>query len=117
MAELLLLHVPAGVLFNVVVVPVHTESVPVITEGIGFTEIVFIAVQPVARVYVQIVVPGPDTPVTRPVPVTTVAAEGLLLLHVPPPGVLPKLIFAASQTTEGPLMAVGNELTKTTVVR
>jgi hypothetical protein len=47
---LLLLQVPpAGVAFNVEVKPIHTEAVPVIAEGLGFTVIVISEKQPVDK--------------------------------------------------------------------
>jgi hypothetical protein len=47
---LLLVHVPAGVEFNVVVEPMHTLRVPPITEGNAFTVIGLDAVQPAGNV-------------------------------------------------------------------
>ena len=45
---LLLVHAPPpGVVFNVVVLPIHTEAVPVIAVGSAFTVSTFTRVQPV----------------------------------------------------------------------
>jgi hypothetical protein len=54
-----------------------------------------------------------DTPVTDPDNVPTVAIAVLLLLHVPPLGVLERLVLALSQTTNVPVIAVGTTFTVT----
>lgn len=51
------------------------------------------------------------TPVTIPETVPTVATPGLLLLHVPPGVVIPKVIDDPAHTTGVPLMAAGFGLT------
>ena len=42
---------------------------------------------------------------------STVAADGLLLLHVPPAGVLPRLVVYPIHTLGTPVIAVGIVLT------
>ena len=56
--------------------------------------------------------PG-DTPVTTPVPDTTVATEGLLLLHVPPLVPSVKVVVAGVQIFEAPLIDAGAAFTVT----
>jgi hypothetical protein len=56
----------------------------------------------------------PDAPVTTP-EVPTVAAD-VLLVHVPPPGVLVSAVVAPAHTVAVPLSAEGAELTVITSV-
>ena len=56
-----------------------------------------------------------DTPVTTPVPGTTVATVVVLLLHVPPPTSL-KVVVDPTHTDTVPVIEDGNGLTVTTVV-
>lgn len=56
-----------------------------------------------------------ETPVTTPVPAPTVAMAVEPLLHVPPPGVLDKVIVDATQTVEGPVIGDGDGLMDTTL--
>lgn len=51
------------------------------------------------------------TPVTTPVPDTTVAAAVLPLLHAPPDGLLLMVMFSPTHTADGPLIVAGNGLT------
>ena len=55
-------------------------------------------------------------PVTIPVPTPTVAWLALLLLHVPPEGVLFNVVVEATQTLAVPVIAVGTAFTVTGVV-
>jgi hypothetical protein len=55
----------------------------------------------------------PDTPVTTPDATTTVATDGVLLLHVPPALELLKVMDDAWQNTTLPVIAAGNGLTVT----
>ena len=93
-AVLLELHTPPDVvLASVVVLPTHTDVVPVIAATTGNALIVTVAVtelvQPFAFVYVYVIVLVPaDTPVTTPVIEFTVATAALLLVHTPPAVVL-----------------------------
>ena len=49
-AVLLLLHVPPVVpSFKAVMLPAHTDTVPVIVSGVGFTVIALVTWQPLAR--------------------------------------------------------------------
>jgi hypothetical protein len=95
-AVLLLLHVqPAGVVVSVVVRPTHKLVLPVIGVGNGLTVTVAVAAHVVGSVYVIVAVPGAgveETPLTSPVPATTVAIAVLLLVHRPPVGELPRAV-------------------------
>jgi len=55
-------------------------------------------------------------PPTTPVVALTVPNAGLLLVHVPPPVELPKVIVAFTLTVAGPVIVAGDELTVTTVL-
>ena len=57
-----------------------------------------------------------DTPVTTPVPDTTVATPVLLLLHVPEGVVLASVVVSVSHTDCVPVMLFGNGSIVTTVV-
>jgi len=83
-ALLLLLQLPPVVaLLSVVVRPSQTLIVPVIEASGGSTVNVNVVIQPVAKVYVMVVVPT-RTPVTMPLLVPMVATEMSLLLQEPP---------------------------------
>src|SRR5262245_54349266 len=85
-ALLLLLHVPPGVLLlTITVCPAQTLAGADISAA-AFTVTDFEATQPV-DVVKDIVARPPPLPVTIPVDATA-AIDELLLLHVPPPGVL-----------------------------
>ena len=56
------------------------------------------------------------TPVTTPVPVTTVAVPGALLLHVPPAVLLDMVIEWPVQTDNGPVIEATAGFTVTTLV-
>ena len=59
----------------------------------------------------------PDaTPVTTPVPDTTVASAVLLLVHAPPPVALVRVVVRPIHTFGVPLMDAGSGLTVTGVV-
>ena len=94
---------------RVVVKPLQTVAIPVMDEGNGFTVTTFVAIQPVARVYVIVELPD-DTPVTSPVDKPTVAIAVLPLVHVPPPASLKDAVNPA-QTTAVPVMDDGNGFT------
>lgn len=116
-AELLLLHAPvAGRLLNVVVWPTHIVSAPLMVPGNRFTVIVLEVAHPVLNVYTILVVPA-AIPATIPEPAPTVPAAVMLLLHVPPSGVLVSVIVDCSHTTDGPPIADGSGFTSTTAVR
>lgn len=77
--------------------------------GSGFTEIAFIAKQPVDSVYVIVAEPA-ARPETTPVELT-VATAPLLVVHVPPEIVFVKGVAEPSQTVVLPDMADGVMLT------
>lgn len=85
-AELYHPPVAPGVHVSVVVSPAQTSDAPV-SEGCGFTvaKPVCVDEHPNALVSEILNVPA-DTPVTTPVDASTVATDGLLLLHTPGPG-------------------------------
>ena len=56
-------------------------------------------------------------PVTSPVPGTGIDTVASVLLHVPPNGVLPRLITSFTHTTDGPLITDGSAFTVTAAVR
>jgi hypothetical protein len=90
-AGLVLLHVPPDVPFDmyVVVDPIQSGSKPLTEPAVTFGLTVNVLnadtglPQPLLIVYVILVVPA-LTAVTTPVPATTVATDGLLLLQLPP---------------------------------
>ena len=69
-------------MFRFITDPSHTTPLPLIVAGRPFTVIVFVVVQPVGSVYVNVVLPD-ITPLTTP-DASIVAVPGALLLHVPP---------------------------------
>jgi hypothetical protein len=58
----------------------------------------------------------PDTPVTSPEEVPTVAMNGLPLLHVPPVGISEKAVAEPAHTWLGLVMGPGSEYTVIVVV-
>ena len=111
-----LLHVPmpeASV--NVVEDIGHTLSVPDMEDGTDDTVTVAVAIQPVFKVYVIVVVPKPSD-VTKPVPVPTLATPELELVHVPPAGRSDNKVVPGLQIIKLPVIVDGNELTVATVV-
>jgi hypothetical protein len=107
---------PGVVLLNVVLLPTHIARVPVATAGNGLIETTVVVKHPVGPVIVTVAVPS-ATPVTIPVvePITTEPVPAVVD-HVPPDGVLESVIFAPTQTLEGPAIAPGAALTDTTEV-
>lgn len=57
-----------------------------------------------------------ETPVTTPVEDPIVASDGLLLIHVPPPGVDDKVVEFDTQVANVPVIAVGSAFTVTAVI-
>ena len=105
--ELLVVQLPAGVASdNAVVCPTQTLRVPVMFDGSGFTVTMIVAEQPVASVYVIVVVP-PDgsVPVTTPVLVPTSAISISALLQEPPVAVSVSVVVDPKQTTAFPEIA------------
>jgi len=58
----------------------------------------------------------PDTPVTTPVPATTVAIAGVALLHVPPAVASANVLVKPMHTVVVPVITAGNGLTVTVAV-
>jgi multidrug efflux pump subunit AcrA (membrane-fusion protein) len=83
--------------------------------GATLTVIVRVAIQPVGKVYVIVTVPA-DTPVTTPVPATTVARVMFPLVQVPVAGLLDNVMLCKGQTTDGPEIDDGNGYTVCTRV-
>jgi hypothetical protein len=113
---LLLLHVLLPEPFvKVVVNPTHTFGVPLLAEGVGFTVDETVLMHPVAMVYVQTHTPF-DTPVAIPVVAPIVAIPVLLLLQVPPPVALAKVVVEPVHKVGVPVIAAGLALMVTTAV-
>ena len=101
-----LLHVPLEVLqYNVVLLPEHTVDTPVIAEGTGPTVTTCVLAQPLPVVYDMVATPA-DTPVTTP-ELFTVAFDGLLLLHAPPPVLHANASVLPVHTALPPVIAAG----------
>ncbi len=114
--EALLVHTPpVGDEDNVVVDPVHTESVPEIAEGAALTVTTLVAKQPPAKVYVIVAVPV-ATPDTTPEVELTLAVPEALLVHTPPVGDDDNVVVDPTQTAAVPDIAPGVVLTVTTAV-
>lgn len=77
---------PLVALLRLIDWPSHTADDPPIADGRPFTSMLAVRTQPVGAVYVMIVLPA-DTPFTLP-DASIVAADGLLLVQVPPPTLL-----------------------------
>lgn len=107
-----LVHDPLPVAsVRVVLLPAHTLDDPAIAAGVASTVTGTTALQPpAASVYVITGTPAP-TPVTTPVPDTTVANDGLLLVQVPPDGVLLRVVVVVAHTEVVPVIPVGVMLT------
>ncbi len=114
----LLVHVPpVGVLDKLVVLPTQTVELPVMADGSGFTVIIVVVIQVVGSEYVIIAVPE-ATPVTTPVPETTVAILVLPLIHIPPAEPLLRVVVPPlAHMLVIPVMADGFGLTVTMIVR
>ena len=57
-----------------------------------------------------------ETPVTTPVPATTVATAGVALLHVPPAVASANVVVKVAHTLVVPVITAGNGLTVTVAV-
>ena len=109
---LLLLQAPLeGVLFSVVPCPAQKLIVPPIVVGTTFTVTTAPIAQLVPSVYEMVAFPD-DEPVTTP-EAGSIGAWALLLVQVPPAGVLFRVVNAPTQKLNGPVMAVGNGFTVT----
>ena len=104
----LLLHVPPVVASaSVVVEPTHTDAVPVIAAGSGFTVTIAFDWQPVVvSTYDMATVPA-LTPVTMPVAAPTVAVPVPPLTHVPLGDVLASVVVAPTHTCIVPVTGFG----------
>jgi hypothetical protein len=83
--------------------------------GKVLTVTIAVLVQPAADVYVTIAVPF-DTPLTMPVALPTDAMPVADELHVPPDGVLPKVVVAPIHTLRVPVIVDGVVFTVITFV-
>jgi hypothetical protein len=105
---------PLPELVKIVVEASHTEVVPLIADGNGFTVTTALAWQPVDNIYVILEVPE-ATPVTTPLPVPIVAMAVLPLLQLPLPELV-SVVVEPVQTSELPLIADGNGFTVATII-
>ena len=113
---LLLLHVPDGVTsLRLVVEPWHTDEIPRIAPGKGFTVTTAAVRQPVGNTKMIVDVPA-DTPVTRPLDAPARATPVALLLHVPGALASESCVVNPAHTSRVPIMADGNGFTVTTTV-
>lgn len=111
------LQVPPDVaLLNVVVLPTQTDVVPVIVAGSALVVKMIVVRQPVGSVYDMLLVPA-ETAVSAPVTDAMVATLVVALLHVPPVVVLASVVVLPAQATSVPVIASGNGLMLTVVVR
>ena len=103
---------PDGEELSVVVVPVQTDIVPVLVEGVVLTVACLVEKQPPVSVYVMFDVPD-AMPVTMPEPEPTVATPVLALVQVPPEGDELNVVLAPVHTDTVPVIAAGVVLTVT----
>jgi len=104
-----LAHVPpAGVQFNVVVafLQIVREPVVVTVPGKAITVTTALAAQLVLKVYEIVAVPAVAPPRT-PTELSAIVTFPLLLDHVPPAGVLFRVVVAPAQMLSAPVKAVG----------
>ena len=105
-------HTPPAVgSVNVAVELAQTEDNPDIDPAVGskLTVILAVALQPVDKAYVIVVVPN-ETPVTIP-DNEPIVADDELLLQVPPVVASVSVILEPTHTLDEPLIAEGNGLT------
>jgi len=106
-ADALVVHVPPPVSsVSGCVAPVHTESVPVIADGIGFTVNGSVTKHVVGSVYVMTAEPA-ATPDTTPKGSMDAKAEALQD-HVPNKVASLSVVVKPSQTSGVPSIIVGN---------
>ena len=105
------LHVPLPLSVSDSDPPGHTFIVPVIAGGGRFTVTVVPAVQPVPSEYTTGAVPA-LRPVTMPLMLPMLAALPLIL-HVPPPALLLRLVVLPMHTCSTPVINAGDEFTVT----
>ena len=112
---LVLLHTPPpAVSASGTLTPVHTVPGPVMVVGERLTVTGSMAVQPVGKVNVMLLVPV-AMPVTTPVPDPMVATPVLPLLHTPVL-VSVRVMCAPTHNADGPPMLPGAGFTVTVVV-
>lgn len=104
---------PLGVLLSSVVLPVHTLSVPLMADGIGFTVTFVDTLQPLRSVYTAVHMPGP-VPVMAPDELT-VAMPGHGPAQVPPDGSALSVVPSPWQNDVVPDMEPGSGFTVTMV--
>ena len=97
-------------LASVDVEPSQALNVPVIEAGLAFTVVDSLREQPVGSVYVMLLTPA-DTPVSIPDVEPIVATLVLPLNHVPPAGMVDKVVVTPTQTAEEAVNAAGVGLT------
>lgn len=107
---------PVVALLNVAVLPTQTDVVPVIVAGSALVVKMIVVRQPVGSVYDMLLVPA-ETAVSAPVTDAMVATLVVALLHVPPVVVLASVVVLPAQATSVPVIASGNGLMLTVVVR
>ena len=116
MATLLLVHEPPRVAsVRLVVAPAQTVAAPEMAEGVGFTVMIVVVLQPVGNAYVITLVPG-AIPVSTPVPDPITATVTSPLLHAPGTEGSVRVTDVPVQTVAGPFIARGSEFTVTVVV-
>jgi len=94
-------HVPPPELANAVVRPMHTDGIPVIGAGVGFTVTVMVRKQPEGIIYVTDEVPA-EMPVNTPVAGSMVPTVGALLDHAPPASALVSVVVDSTHTVGVP---------------
>jgi len=104
---------PDGELVRVVDAPTQTLPEPEMAAGSGLTLTVLVTKHPLPRSYVMVTVPN-ETPPTTPVDALTEPTAGLLLLHVPPAGVVESVVVAPRHAMFTPVIAAGVGVTVTT---
>jgi hypothetical protein len=109
---LLLLHAPPPVLLASVTFSATQIATlpPDIAAGKGLTVMFLICWQPVPSVYVIIAVPA-STPIAVPVEEPMTATAVLLLLHVPPAGLLVNAVVESTHKSELPDIVAGSGCT------
>ena len=113
MVVLAVLHMPPVIAsLNCDTSPLHNVVVPLIAPAVGkgLTVTFVFREQPVGNIYVIVEEPE-ETPLTTPVPDTTVATELVELLHVPLPVASLKVVVEPTQTVVLPVILAGKGLT------
>ena len=112
---LALVHIPSGFsLVCTIVNPGHTAAGPPISDGSAFTVTTAVRKQPLADVYVILVVPA-AIPFTT--PAALIVATVVALAHVPPPEALSSVVVCPAHTSCTPVIGSGSGFTTSDVVR